>query len=92
MIVKRIRNEPLLPSKFNLGKTGGLALNIFAEIFLLFAFVLTFFPGDVNPTPAEMNWAILVYGATIIGALLYYFFKGRHVYDGPVEYVRKLQE
>jgi choline transport protein len=36
-----------------------------------------------------MNWSILMYGVVVIGALLHYYFQGRYLYDGPVEYVRK---
>jgi choline transport protein len=38
-----------------------------------------------------MNWAVLGYGSVIIFALVYYIFRGRHRYVGPVEYVRKLE-
>jgi choline transport protein len=89
IMLKRWRNAPLLPSKFSLGRTFGLLLNGASLLFLMLVFVLSFFPGDVNPTPAEMNWTILIYGVVMIAALGHYYFKGRHVYDGPVEYVRK---
>lgn len=88
--LKRIRGEPLLPSKFNLGKLG-LPINIVSILFLLFLWVFAFFPAAPNPAPADMNWAILGYGSVIIFALVYYVFRGRHVYVGPVEYVRKGQ-
>ncbi|KAJ4982842.1 amino acid permease [Stagonosporopsis vannaccii] len=86
--LKRIRGEPLLPSKFNLGKWG-LPINIIAVVFLLFLWVFAFFPTVPNPAPADMNWAILGYGSVVIFALVYYVLYGRHAYDGPVEYVRK---
>ncbi|KAF9698492.1 hypothetical protein EKO04_003911 [Ascochyta lentis] len=86
--LKRIRREPLLPSKFNLGKFG-LPINIIAVLFLLFLWIFAFFPTAPSPSPADMNWAILGYGAVIIFALIYYVFRGRHAYVGPVEYVRK---
>lgn len=86
--LKRIRGEPLLPSKFNLGRWG-LPINIIAVLFLFFLWIFAFFPTVPNPTPADMNWAILGYGSVIIFALVYYVFRGRHTYVGPVEYVRK---
>ena len=88
-MLKRWRNAPLLPSKFSLGRTFGLLLNGASLLFLVIVFVLSFFPGNVNPTPAQMNWTIMMYGVVMVAALGHYYFKGRHVYDGPVEYVRK---
>jgi choline transport protein len=89
IMIKRWRNAPLLPSYFNLGRTFGLLLNGASLLFLVLVFVFSFFPGNVNPTPAQMNWTIMIYGVVMLAALGHYYFKGRHVYDGPVEYVRK---
>lgn len=86
--LKRIRGEPLLPSKFKLGRAG-LLVNIVSIIFLTFVFVFSFMPMGPKPTPAGMNWSILMFGSTIIFSLVYYYVKGRHVYAGPVAYVRR---
>lgn len=86
--LKRIRGEPLLPSKFDLGKLG-LPINIISVLFLLFLWIFCFFPTAPHPAVADMNWTALGYGVVIIFALVYYVFRGRHVYAGPVEYVRK---
>ncbi|KAM5357515.1 hypothetical protein ACJZ2D_016190 [Fusarium nematophilum] len=89
MIWRRWTKSPLLPSKFNLGDWG-LTINIASEAFLVVIFVLAFMPGNPNPTPSEMNWNILIYGAVTIFSLAYYF-RGTHRYEGPVAYVRALQ-
>ncbi len=86
--LKRLRGEPLLPSKFSLGKMG-LPINIIAVVFLLFLWVFAFFPTAPQPVVADMNWAVLGYGSVLIFALVYYICRGRHVYVGPVEYIRK---
>lgn len=91
MIWRRWTNSPLLPSKFSLGRWG-LAINIASEIFLLIIFVLSFMPGNPNPTAAQMNWNIVIYGGVTIFSLAYYFFRGTHRYDGPVTYVRTLDQ
>jgi choline transport protein len=88
---RRLTNRPLLPAKFTLSRPVGLALNAFSLAFLAIVLVFSFFPGSPNPTAASMNWAILMYGAVMIFALLHYFISARYVYDGPVEYVRKLE-
>lgn len=90
MIWRRWTNQPLLPARFSLGKWG-LAINIISEVFLVVIFVLAFFPSVRNPDSESMNWNILIYGVVLLGSVVYYFAKGRHVYDGPVEYVRKLE-
>ncbi|KAF2464121.1 amino acid transporter [Lindgomyces ingoldianus] len=85
---KRIRGEPLLPSKFKLGRWG-LPINIISIAFLFFVFFWSFFPPVVMPTPDLMNWSCLMFGSTVIFSSGFYVFKGRHIYDGPVAYVRK---
>lgn len=86
--LKRIRGEQLLPSKLNLGRAG-LPINIASIVFLVFVFIFSFFPMGPKPTAAGMNWSCLMFGVTVLYSLGYYVVKGRHVYVGPVEYVRK---
>jgi choline transport protein len=87
--LKRIRGEPLLPSKFDLGRWG-LPINVIAVLFLLFSWIFCFFPIGPRPTVVDMNWAVLGYGMVLIFAVTYYVFRGRFAYVGPVKYVRKL--
>ncbi|ORY11433.1 amino acid/polyamine transporter I [Clohesyomyces aquaticus] len=86
--LKRLRKEPLLPSRFSLGRYG-LPINIFSVLFLCLAFVMTFFPSVPHPTPVGMNWNILVFGTVVVFSVTYFAFRGRHRYAGPVEYVKK---
>lgn len=90
MIWRRATGQPLLPSKFRLGPRWGLAVNVAAEAFLVVTFVFSFFPAAPRPAPADMNWNIVIYGAVVVGSLLYYA-RARRRYVGPVEYVRKLE-
>lgn len=89
MIWRRWSNSPLLPSKFNLGRWG-LPVYVAAEVFLISAFVLCFFPMSPDPGAEAMNYNSVIYGGVVIFSMIYYAFQGRHQYDGPVEYVRKL--
>ncbi|CAO2653632.1 Nn.00g030430.m01.CDS01 [Neocucurbitaria sp. VM-36] len=88
MFLKRWRNEPLLPSRFRLGKAG-IWVNGIAIVYLSMAFVFAFFPTFPHPTPDTMNWNILIYGVVVIFSLIYFFVKGRKVYVGPVEYINR---
>jgi choline transport protein len=86
---RRVTNQPLLPSRFKLGRYG-ILINIIAEVFLIVCFVFAFFPPSKQPEAPDMNYVIVTWGGTIAISLVYYLFKGRHEYVGPVEYVRKL--
>lgn len=86
---RRLTGNPLPKSKFTLGSLG-LPLNLFSEVSLAVFFVFCFFPTAPNPDAAGMNWSILIYGAVITWSLAYYALWGRHIYVGPVEYIRKL--
>jgi len=51
---------------------------------------MNFFPeSPVGLTPVTFNWNVLIFGAVVVIAGVYYFFHGRKVYVGPVAYVRK---
>lgn len=89
MVWRRVSGNPLPKSKFSLGKWG-LPINIVSLALLILFFVLAFFPSAPNPDIASMNWSILVYGAVILFCMVYFYFRGRHRYVGPVEYVMKL--
>lgn len=86
---RRLTGNPLPKSKFTLGRFG-LALNLVSEVALAVFFVFCFFPASPNPDATSMNWSILIYGVVIMWSLAYYVLWGRHIYVGPVEYIRKL--
>ncbi|KAF2277833.1 amino acid transporter [Westerdykella ornata] len=86
--LKRLRGEPLLASRFHLGKSGP-AINIVSILFLIFLLVFCFFPVAPHPDVQDMNWAALGYGIVVLFAVAYYLVRGRLVYVGPVEYVLK---
>ena len=88
MARKRILKESLLPSRFSLGRWG-LAINLIAITFLSFCWVMLFLPSRPHPDAKDMNWTILIYGITWIAAVVYYKFKGKYDYAGPVEGISK---
>ncbi|ORY16828.1 amino acid/polyamine transporter I [Clohesyomyces aquaticus] len=88
MWLKRWRGEALLPSRFSLG-IYGIWVNGASVVYLTVALVFSFFPSFPSPTPDLMNWNILIYGSVVIFSLIYFVFKGRHQYVGPVEYINK---
>lgn len=88
MFIKRWRNEPLLPSRFNLGRWG-IWINGISVTYLCMALLFAFFPSYPHPTADLMNWNILIYGLVVIFSLVYFLAKGRKVYEGPVEYINR---
>ncbi|KAH7362789.1 amino acid/polyamine transporter I [Plectosphaerella cucumerina] len=92
MIWRRWTNSPLLPSKFDLGRRWGLPINIGSVVFLVAIFILAFMPAVPSPTLDMMNWNILMYGAVALLSLGYYMYRGSRQYEGPVAYVRTLQD
>jgi len=80
---KRIRREELPPSRFSLGRFG-LLINIVATLVSLFLWIFACFPAKPNPTATDMNWAVVVFGVFVVGAILYYILGGRTAYQEPI--------
>jgi hypothetical protein len=54
-------------------------------VFLVFGIVLAMFPvGGPDPTPAVMNYCVVINGAVWLGALVYYAVDARKWFVGPV--------
>ena len=88
---KRLRGEALLPRRWSLGKWGWL-INDIALLSLVVGFVFSFFPAAPSlndPTwAADFNWAILIFAATCLFAMVYYILGGRRRYVAPVSLVK----
>jgi choline transport protein len=87
VFLKRWHREPLLPSRFDLGKAG-IWINGVAIMYLCIAVLFAFFPIAPHPPPELMNWNILIFGVGVNFGLVYFFVWGRKVYVGPVEYIK----
>ena len=90
--LKRLRGQPLLPSRFSLGKWGGV-INDVSLAFLLVGFVFSFFPmapsvGNANWL-LDFNWAIAIFSGTWVLAGIYYVLGGRERYIEPVSLVKE---
>ncbi|KAK3353305.1 amino acid permease [Lasiosphaeria hispida] len=87
LIFRRFKG-PLPPRRWSLGKFG-LAVNAGAVAFLLIVWVFMFFPLTPAPTADTMNWSIVMFGSVMIFAVVYYFVKGKHQYQSPVDLVKR---
>ncbi|USW51723.1 Putative amino acid/polyamine transporter I [Septoria linicola] len=64
---------------FKLGKFGPV-INWVSVIYCSITTVFFFFPGEPNPAPADMNYAIAVFGIMLVIALGFWFVTGRRTY------------
>jgi amino acid transporter len=87
MIRKRLSGEPLRLGPWNLGRWGT-PINVFAIIYSIIAIVFSFFPITVNPTLDYMNWSCVMFPGIVIIGLVYYVFRARHIYNGPIIHPR----
>lgn len=93
IVWRKLADEPLLPSRFSMGRVFGLCVNLVALGWLGLVLVVAFFPGVPAPllTLEAMNWSIVAFAAVVLFSGAYFVVWGRKRYVGPVEYVRKLE-
>lgn len=64
---------------FHLGRYGTVC-NIISLVYCCITTVFFFFPGEPNPAPADMNWAIAVFGVMLIISIGFWFLQGNRSY------------
>ncbi|KAH6886871.1 amino acid/polyamine transporter I [Thelonectria olida] len=69
---------------FHLPGAFGVANNIFAICYLIVIGFFSFWPPVLNPSPALMNYSVLVTGFVAIFSVVYYFVWAKKDYNGPV--------
>ncbi|ANB14454.1 Hnm1p [Sugiyamaella lignohabitans] len=74
-----VGRDKLTPGPFHLGRYG-MFCNIVSIIYCCVTTVFFFFPGGPDPAPADMNYAIAVFGVMMVIALAFWFIKGRRTY------------
>ena len=74
----------LIWGPFHLPGIFGIIVNVFAIIFGLIIFFFSFWPVTSTVEPDNMNFSSLMTGSVVIIAILYYVFRARHTYQGPL--------
>jgi amino acid transporter len=69
---------------FHLPGAFGIVNNMFTICYLTVIGFFSFWPSVLNPTPALMNYSVLVSGSIAILSAIYYFIRAKKEYDGPV--------
>jgi amino acid transporter len=88
LILRRLRGGPLPARRWSLGSSG-IFINIGAVLYLLVVWVFIFFPTQTPVTPSTMNWNVVIFGGTMVFAVIYFAVVGRKTYTPPVELVKR---
>jgi choline transport protein len=86
VLLKRIKGEPMPPARWGLG-TFGIYINAFGFLYCAFIIVWSCFPPTLPIDLSTANWSPLVWVATIIFTVGYYYAYGKAHYTAPVEFV-----
>ncbi|TLD07988.1 hypothetical protein E2P81_ATG10597 [Venturia nashicola] len=89
ILQKRLRGEPLPPSRFTLGKFA-IPINALAVLYVTVACIASFFPVVNSSAVADMNWSIVMFGGVLLIAGVDYFFRGKKHYIEPVKHLNKI--
>lgn len=73
------RNKLPPGGQFALGRWGSL-INWISVVYCSVTTVFFFFPGEPNPSGADMNYAIAVFGVMLVVAIFFWAIKGRKTY------------
>lgn len=74
-----VGRDKLAPGPFRLGRWGYSA-NVVSLVYCSITTVFFFFPTNPNPAPADMNWAIAVFGIMLLVAISFWFIQGERSY------------
>ncbi|KAI7722011.1 amino acid transporter-like protein [Hortaea werneckii] len=88
LIWRRLFGAPLPLRRWSLGRYG-LAINIVAVCFVLPLFVFACFPLTKEVDRETLNYASVMFAGVLLIALVYYMFRGRELYAGPVALIEK---
>lgn len=91
IIYRRLTGPPLPSRQWSLGKFG-LAINIGALLFLTPIIFFITWPQVTPVSATTMNWASVMLVGVFIIASVYYFFKGRKEFEGPVVWMKRDQD
>lgn len=89
-IHRRFAGPELPARRWSLGKFG-LAINIAALVFLTPLIFFLTWPLFKDVDASTMNWSSVMLVGVLIIAMIYYIFKGRKEYVGPVMYVKRAE-
>jgi choline transport protein len=69
---------------WHVSEPWGTFINALACIYLCFIWFWSFWPPATPTTPQNANFSILVFGAVVLGCVLWYSIRAKHTFRGPV--------
>lgn len=76
--------EKLVWGQFRVPGIWGTLVNGYAVVYTAIVIFFSFWPSEMNPTAAGMNYSVVSTGGTVMFAVIYYVSSARHFYRGPV--------
>jgi hypothetical protein len=90
VLYRRLTAPHLLPkAQWSLGRWG-VVVNAVAVGYSSFVWVFMFFPTAVPVDAGTMNYAVVMFFGVLAMAIVFFVFKARKTYFGPVALVRDL--
>lgn len=77
-------NSTLTWGPFKMPRIVGALVNCVAIAYMIIIFVFAFWPPALPVGPSTMNYACLVFGATVLSSIAWYIVHAKKVYTGPV--------
>lgn len=75
-----VGREKLPPGgEYSLGRLGP-TINVVSVIYCVVTTIFFLFPGSPNPSAADMNYAVAVFGVMLVVSLVFWFIKGHSTY------------
>ena len=69
---------------FHVPGIWGILLNGYAVIYMVIVIFFSYWPSSMNPSVEDMNYSVVGTVGVVSLAIVYYFVRARHVYQGPV--------
>ncbi|KAA8650989.1 uncharacterized protein ATNIH1004_003680 [Aspergillus tanneri] len=79
-----VPGAPLVWGPFHVPGIWGVMINSFAVVYMIIVVFFSFWPTQIPVNKTNMNFSVVGTGGTVILAVLYYMFRARKVYQGPV--------
>ncbi|TVY55613.1 Choline transport protein [Lachnellula suecica] len=88
LLFRRLRKDPVHDNihwgPWRMGPVVGPIVNVGALIYTFITLFFSFWPSTQIVTPLTMNWSSLLFGASMIFTVVFYFVFGRHSYKWPI--------
>jgi choline transport protein len=74
----------LIWGPFHIKGIVGIAINVFAIVYMMITVFFSFWPPAAQVTTSTMNYSAVGTVGTMFLSFVYYFVRARHVYEGPI--------